>query len=132
MATTSTVPLYKTLGAARDSIRSKSGQTRFLVDIGFDIAVTGVPGIENLRSLGLFPNPCTEERFMLSLSAKEPMRTVSITLTDALGRQALRKDYSNVGNDFFEGISTHGLAKGIYIVRINAGGEHMSRQLIIQ
>ncbi len=69
---------------------------------------------------------------MLSLSAKEPMRNLSITLTDAAGRQVLRKEYSNVGNDFFEGIRTQGLAKGMYIVRINAGGEQLSRQLIIQ
>lgn len=102
------------------------------MDVGFDIAPNGVPGIENLRSLGLFPNPCAEAHFMLSLSAKKPMRTLCITLTDAAGRQARYKEFHGVGTDFFEGIPTAGLAKGLYLARITAGGESLSRKLIIK
>ncbi|MBS1616529.1 MAG: T9SS type A sorting domain-containing protein [Bacteroidetes bacterium] len=132
LATTIEPVAYKTLAGPRDSIRSKFGESHYLMDVGFDIAPNGVPGIENLRSLGLFPNPCTEAQFMLSLSAKKPMRMLSITLTDAVGRQVLHKEFSGVGTEFFEGIPTAGLAKGLYLARITAGGESLSRKLIIE
>jgi hypothetical protein len=120
--------LHYALGA--DS--SSKGSTGGVIAIGFDIEPASVSGLSNLRGAGLFPNPATDGRFNISLDAKQPMKEVSIAITDITGREVLSRKYAHPGSSFFEEINLSGAAKGMYFVRIAADGEVISRRVSIQ
>ncbi|MEO6831593.1 MAG: hypothetical protein ABI378_04800, partial [Chitinophagaceae bacterium] len=79
---------------ANDSTRGLSAN--FLPMVGFEMAVTGVPGIKNLQSLGLFPNP-SSGRFQLSFQSAKAVKVAHISVTDDRGKQVYRHSYVNVG-----------------------------------
>jgi predicted outer membrane repeat protein len=82
--------------------------------------------------LSVYPNPSINGRFNISLDAKQPLKEVSISVTDITGRQVLSRQYANPGKSFFEEINLSGAARGMYFVRIAADGEVISRRVSIQ
>ncbi len=91
-------------------------------------AVPNVPGIDN--SLAIFPNPATN---MLNVQFNVTNREhVRVSLTDMLGREAAvlaDKDAQGAQNLSF---NTNGMAKGIYLLRLQSGTETVARKIEIQ
>ncbi len=93
----------------------------------------GVPelvGNPELR-IGLFPNPAPGGRFNISLDARQPMKEVSVRITDVTGRELQSRQFSNPGKSFFEEMNLSGTAPGMYFVRITADGETFSRRVSV-
>jgi hypothetical protein len=120
------------IGGAKDSTWGSTISAHGLMDIGFDIIPVGVSELSNIRGIGLFPNPATNGRFNISLDAKQPMKEVSILVTDITGRAVLSRQYAHPGSSFFEEISLKDAAKGMYFVRIAADGEVISRRVALE
>lgn len=102
------------------------------LDFGFDQTVTGVGELGNITSLGLFPNPSTDGRFNISFEAAQNVRSVAITVTDAVGRQVYQQQYSNTGKRFFKEVDMSGAADGNYFVKVLADGEVVTRRVVVE
>ncbi|MBS1614558.1 MAG: T9SS type A sorting domain-containing protein [Bacteroidetes bacterium] len=100
--------------------------------LGFDIIPTGVSELSNILGLGLFPNPAPGGRFNVSLDAKQPMKEVSVRISDVTGREVLSRQFSNPGKSLFEEMNLGGAAPGMYFVRITADGETFSRREVVE
>ncbi|MBS1629927.1 MAG: T9SS type A sorting domain-containing protein [Bacteroidetes bacterium] len=82
--------------------------------------------------VSLFPNPATGGRFHLSLDAKQPMKEVSVRISDVTGREVLSRQFSNPGKRLFEEMNLSGAAPGMYFVRITADSESFSRKVVVE
>ncbi|MBS1614625.1 MAG: T9SS type A sorting domain-containing protein [Bacteroidetes bacterium] len=108
------------------------GPTKYA--LGFDLGgpSTAITSFSNIRGLGLFPNPATGGRFHLSLDAKQPMKEVSVRISDVTGREVLSRQFSNPGKSLFEEMNLSGAAPGMYFVRITADSESFSRRVVVE
>jgi len=103
-----------------------------ILDMGFDIAPTGVDDVRNITAFGLFPNPVVNGRFNISFDAALPVNEVRVNIIDATGHQTLVRQYHRVGNSFFKEIAMSDAAKGVYFVEVLADGDRLVRRVIIQ
>ncbi len=127
----STDPFYSCLsGIASDSTLGYGWLS--LIDLGFDLASTGVEASSNLISFGLFPNPASDGRFNVSFEVKNSVRDVRLSATSITGQQVWSDTYHNVGNSFFRRVDLNTLAKGMYFIRVNADGESLTRRVMIE
>jgi len=121
----------RNLRGPRDSTTSV-GATAAILDMGFDIAPTGVDDVRNITAFGLFPNPVVNGRFNISFDATLHVGEVTVNITDATGHQTLVRQYHSVGNSFFKEIAMSDAAKGVYFVEILADGDRLFRRVVIQ
>jgi hypothetical protein len=71
------------------------------------------------KSVQVFPNPVTNNRFTLQFSKLTP-GDYSIELTDVTGRQIMQRRVFVVSNDQTENISlSSGTARGVYMIKVN-------------
>ncbi|MEO6833608.1 MAG: T9SS type A sorting domain-containing protein [Chitinophagaceae bacterium] len=124
-----TYPDYRIITPMKDSIRGMSQIN--LVNMGFDVAVTGVAGIKNLQSIGVFPNP-SSGRFQLSFQSAAAVKVAHISVANASGRRVYEHSYTNVGVSFFKEVNLEGLPKGIYFLKLDADGEVIKRQVVLE
>ncbi len=103
-----------------------------LLELGMDIATTGVEAESGITSFGLFPNPAIGGRFNVSFDARRAIRETSVTVTDAAGRQVYSKTYLGVGASFFREVNLSGAAPGIYFVKVAADGAVISRRVVVE
>ncbi len=94
-------------------------------------APTAVPTVNNLTaSLTLYPNPAQNElNIAFSTTSNKPMR---ITLTDVTGREIAVIAAGSAQNLAPTTYNTTGLAKGLYLVRLQCGVETVTRKLVIE
>ncbi|MEO6833823.1 MAG: T9SS type A sorting domain-containing protein [Chitinophagaceae bacterium] len=127
---TNTSPNFRFMNFGKGNQRHGQS-TVSLPMVGFDIAVTDVPGIKNLQSVGLFPNP-SSGRFQLSFQSAASVKLAQVSVADGSGRQLYRHSYSNVGVSFFKEVNLEGLPKGIYFLKLDADGEVIKRQVVVK
>jgi hypothetical protein len=91
----------------------------------------GVHSVPNISSsLQLFPNPVQN---VLNVNFDAGMGAhVRIDMTDMLGR-----DVAVIANQYAQGVqnftyNTSNLPKGLYIVRLQSGDEHITKQVVVQ
>lgn len=120
----------RTLVGPHDSLRSKNHNSNAM-DLGFDLYTVGVTGISNITSFGLFPNPTTDGRFVVSFETGHGVKDVAIHVTNVTGQVIAQKQYQNVGTSFFKELDIHEVAKGIYFVEVIADGERITRRMQI-
>jgi len=132
MASKRNIGIYRTMLGHRDSTRWMNPGRENQMDVGFDINPTAVSGLRNIQASGLFPNPSTDGYFMLSLETKQAIKSLNLVLSDVTGRTVLSKQYASVGTEFAEEIDARQLSKGMYLLRITADGETMTKKLILQ
>ncbi len=96
-------------------------------------AAIGMPSAPaNVEAFGLFPNPATDSRFVVSLDLRWPARSVLISATDALGLPVYSKEYGYTGKRFFEEVVLEGACKGLYFVQVTIDGEPMLRRVVLE
>ena len=133
MATEQDFTRYATLLGWQDSVVGSVDLQHGLLDLGFDIeANTGVDQVTNITSIGLFPNPSTNGRFMLSFDTKAAVKKAVVTAASITGQKVWSREYTNTGTSFFKEMDMSALPKGTYAIRIEADGEALSRTVIIQ
>lgn len=88
-------------------------------------ATTGIYTIESSESeFNVFPNPIINE---LNINVKNAGETLSVTITDQLGRKVLE----NIVNQTNEmQLNTSSLSSGIYIVTVTSGNNHYAKKII--
>ena len=89
----------------------------------------GVVGIEEIStpSINIYPNPATEQ-FTIQLSNFK--NDIYVSLVDLVGKTNFNK-IIQAGPEFIN-LSTAGLAKGIYMVKISSGSYSVARKIIIR
>ena len=122
---------WRLKGGIADSACSIAAD-RSCMDIGFDVSTTGIAGISNLTSFGLFPNPATGGRFNVSLHAKAALRKVELNATNIAGQPVWRQTYEPGSTDCFKEVDMSALPKGVCVLNIRADGETMTRNVILE
>ncbi len=122
----------RTLGGNRDSLRSKGNSTYGnYLDLGIDLSTkAGVGTLSNLQT-DLSPNP-TKGLTNISLSTREGIKELSITVYAANGAKVIRRSYGPQGTEFHTALDVSNLPPGIYGVIIKADGATAWRRLLIQ
>lgn len=94
-------------------------------------------GITNPRNNDLFkvseayPNPASD-RVNLKLNMKRSA-SVSIQLTDMMGKVISTETYNNVGaGTQVLGLNVEGLSKGVYFCKITAGGNSATQKIVVK
>lgn len=93
-------------------------------------AFIGVIGIEdelNPPTINLYPNPATEQ---FNIQLNNFHADVEITLIDLVGKTALNRHIPH-GTELVS-ISTFGISRGVYLVKIECGNSLISRRIVIQ
>lgn len=109
---------------------AKTGQ-RTLLNFGFDIDVTGVEGIKNIQSFGLFPNPSSGS-FQMSFDAAKPVQMAEIMVTNGNGQVVYMKNMQQLGTHFFRAIDLSSLPKGTYYLELRADADILHQKLILK
>jgi len=130
MASNRKQPTIKAVGGEPDSLRTRNGGTPFM-DVGFDIASTSIGGLENIRSFGLFPNPTTDGRFVISAESFRLINWATVTVRSSLGQIIFTEKYNAVGKSLFKEIHLQHARPGVYVVEIVIDGEHINRQITL-
>jgi hypothetical protein len=89
--------------------------------------VTGTRAQSNTNALLVYPNPSNTGQLTLSLSGVRGTGTVE--LLNALGQAVLRQPLASATE---HSLSTRGLAAGLYTLRVQAGGEVLTRKVVLQ
>ena len=105
---------------------------RFQILVGNAVIVSTTPGAQSyeLALLAPSPNPVRDRvRLRFTLAESTPVR---LALYDVLGREvALVESGDRPAGAHDISLSTAGLASGIYVVRLDAGGETLTRRLTV-
>ncbi len=129
-----------------DYLWSNSATTQNIINVGsgpYTVTVTdtngctgtasvnlGVIGIEDEPSsptVNIYPNPATDQ-FTIQLTNFS--NEVQVTMVDIVGKIAYHKTIPSTSE--FLNMSTAGLAKGIYLVKITSGNYAVARKVIIR
>jgi len=121
---------YRTLVGFANAPTAKTGENK-LPEFGFDIDVSGVEGIKNIQSFGLFPNPSSGS-FQMSFDAAKPVRMATITVRDGSGKQVYTQHYEQVGAHFFKEMNLSILPKGIYYLQLDADTDRLRQKIVIK
>ena len=90
-------------------------------------AVLGTKAKAETNALVAYPNPSNTGQLTLRLSHLNA--TGSVELLNALGQVAARQPLARGGETT---VSTRGLAAGLYTLRVQAGGEVLTRKVVLQ
>ncbi len=85
---------------------------------------------ESQPNISLMPNPAGSS-VTLSLTEITDAQKVTLSLYNQLGQLLLTKDYGKV-TQLNERIDLTGIHKGLYIVRIDVGEQHVEQKLVVQ
>jgi hypothetical protein len=94
-----------------------------------DITLTGTGEIEGLSQLNIFPNPTTGQA-TLTVAMERPA-DLTIEIVDMLGRRVWEKQASNTGQ-LTEPLDLTALPAGMYLLRLSANGQTVSKKLLRQ
>jgi hypothetical protein len=103
--------------------------TSVLVPVLADV-VTGINNISNNENIQMFPNPANN--FVTISSGKTIESNVVVNIIDVAGRVAQTISFNNLTADAQQSIDISGLAKGIYLVKINSANSEMITRLIVK
>lgn len=115
----------------RFEFKSFNGQNIYIDDINlFDPATVGLEEISFLNQLFIFPNPATSETNLTF--ATERSADLRISMIDLTGRQ-LKTFYSGTvpSGKHTQNLNVSGFASGMYLIRIESGGEQVTRRFLI-
>ena len=101
------------------------------VDTCVEVVITGV-GIASIDggSIALFPNP-TQSKVTLNLSMLQSSE-LNVEMIDMSGRSVLREAFGRVSGSFSHRFDLDHLSEGIYLVKIQAGEQVITRKLQIE
>lgn len=115
----------------RFEFKSFNGQNIYIDDINlFDPATVGLEEISFLNQLIIFPNPATSETNVTF--AMDRAADLRISMIDMTGRQ-LKTFYSGTvpSGKHTQNLNVSGFASGMYLIRIESGGEQVTRRFLI-
>ena len=84
-----------------------------------------------ISSVDIYPNP-SKGRFNIDLHGSNQLGDAQITVSNVTGQHIASYDYRNLSINFSTEIDLSGQAKGVYFVEIKAGGDKLTRKVIIQ
>lgn len=109
------------------TVRVSTGSTTFRILPGEDVDVSGKLSTDGIS---LYPNPVKESLNILYTADAETNST--LTVSDQLGRVVIEKSQElNAGENKFA-VNVHSLAKGLYFVRMNVGGEFSVQKFVVE
>jgi hypothetical protein len=126
-------PAFMDSGFNQDPLRWNPGVNAFgMGDLGSpgyeNSATSGHPEIARFEKLQVYPNPCFDEFYVdLKLNSKSPL---DISLVNLVGQEMVIYGSSHCDELNLQ-FDTHGLEKGIWILRIRAGNSSLVRKLLV-
>lgn len=102
------------------------------VDIGADaprIFVTGIPDIDGLEDLRIFPNP-NNGQFIIRVKLNT-IKYVSFTLYNLSGQKIFETAASRFQGTQTKQISTGSLANGVYFLQVKIGKQSLTQKILI-
>ena len=101
------------------------GRSMYKLDIASDIL--SVSNISFSETLSIYPNPASS---YFNISVSETLENVSVGIYDVMGRAVSSRNFSMFKTN--ERISTEGLSKGMYFVRVSNGAFQTTKKVLIK
>ncbi|GAA4372822.1 hypothetical protein GCM10023186_02680 [Hymenobacter koreensis] len=105
-------------------------RTRLAIEVGFR-TVTATRSIELANAIDAFPNPATEA-FTLNLPALGGERTAQLTLVNSLGQLVQTRTLTLNAAGTQTQMEVGHLAKGLYTLKVQAGNQLATKQIVVQ
>ncbi|GAB2962008.1 hypothetical protein GCM10027048_32910 [Hymenobacter coalescens] len=106
-------------------------RTRIAVELGLG-TVTASRQELGAGQLAVFPNPAVSGDFTVSLPAIADQRTAQITLLNTLGQQVHTRTVQLLAAGTQAKVDVSSLAKGLYTLRVQAGGQVATKQVVVE
>lgn len=102
------------------------------VDTSFVINIQGIGIEDNMisRTLKVYPNP-NQGKFRVSFEL-DGLKQVGLSVQNALGQQVYAKELGKVSGIQNEDLDISNLAKGIYVLQVNANGQRSNFRITVQ
>lgn len=107
-----------------------SGETEDYIVVFKRPFKTGVDDANSIKHMSVFPNP-SQGRVSVQFSS-DLATEATVKITDIAGRTVFTEAYRHTGGVFRKEIDLGAAPKGIYIVELNAGGQHHMSKLVLQ
>ncbi|MBS1772484.1 MAG: T9SS type A sorting domain-containing protein [Bacteroidetes bacterium] len=108
-----------------------SGETHDFIVALNKIFPEGVKPVGSISNLAVYPNP-NDGKFMLQFNNSGDAKQVDVTISNVTGQQVFHQMYTTSGSQFSQQINLNDVAKGVYIVELNANGEKLTQKLVIR
>ncbi|MBS1772460.1 MAG: T9SS type A sorting domain-containing protein [Bacteroidetes bacterium] len=108
-----------------------SGETHDFIVVLNKLFPAGVRPVGSISNLAVYPNP-NDGKFMLQFNNSGDAKQVDVTISNVTGQQVFHHTYNTNGAQFSKEINLNEVAKGVYIVELNANGEKLTQKLVIQ
>ncbi|RTQ47225.1 T9SS type A sorting domain-containing protein [Hymenobacter gummosus] len=82
--------------------------------------------------LNVFPNPAVDGKFTVSLPAIANERTAQVSLLNNLGQQVLTRSVQLNAAGTNAEVNVSSLAKGLYTLRVQAGSQMATKQVVVE
>ncbi len=103
----------------------------YVDNISFSGTVTGINQFENLVSaISVYPNPSTENIY-IELNAQKAS-TIKMQLADVSGKLIKEINAGEISGNYKQMISTTGISKGVYFLKVMANDAVEVKKIIIQ
>lgn len=107
-----------------------NGDYLWVDELNFSGTVTGIENNVIINTISVFPNPSSDQ-IHLSFEIKEA-QNINFELLDMTGKVVLLKNLGLIYGTINETISTIGLAKGTYLLKLNSSKEFQTRKISIE
>jgi hypothetical protein len=89
-----------------------------------------VSALKGQLAVSLTPNPASNS-VNFQLEEMETAQKVTLSVYNQLGQLILMKDYGTV-TQLNERVDLTGIGKGLYVVRMDVGEQHIEQKLVVQ
>jgi hypothetical protein len=112
------------------STQSSTVRPRLGIEAVFTV-MSSARSAELARAIGVYPNPAHRD-FTLSLPALPGARTAQLTLLNTLGQQVQTRQLELNAAGTQTRMDLHGLAAGVYTLRVQTGSQVTAKQVVVE
>jgi hypothetical protein len=121
------VNAYWNNGQTSGSCNPAAGAVQEVVE---ERAMQQVSALKGQLAVSLTPNPASNS-VNFQLEEMETAQKVTLSVYNQLGQLILMKDYGTV-TQLNERVDLTGIGKGLYVVRMDVGEQHIEQKLVVQ
>ncbi|MEO6831714.1 MAG: T9SS type A sorting domain-containing protein, partial [Chitinophagaceae bacterium] len=102
------------------------------LSFGLDLQTTGVEAEGNMKSIGVFPNPSSDHKVMVSIDGQESLKELQVRVSNSLGQEVYSNVYRQVGTSFLQQLNLTTQPPGMYSIELSSGGQRITRRVSLE
>lgn len=101
------------------------------MELGFDLATTGIREVDKLQDFDMYPNPA-KGFVAIEVGSQTMSGEINVTISNVIGQQMLNHQFKRMNPNFSAELDLSGIPKGVYLVQIRNGQKLISKKLYVE